>query len=336
MSQMSQTPETRANPEVVWNKDVRLVLADVDQTLADDFTPAEPAMIDELSGLLKEGISLFLVTGGPLNRLRTRLIDRLPAETRGHVLVSHCSGAEVWGFDETGAQREKPFYSLYDRLVNDEHKQQWRQVVAQVVDEFKLTTHPIPQSVEAFREETADDPFAIILEDRGPQITLEIINGYNLTDSQRQQVRAKLPHLQEVMDFREPIQARTAELLAAAGLPITPRLASIFAIDIAIKGVSKADSVAQVLNRPDILETIGIAPADISNPRHLEIWGDRFDKDLGTDWLMCQAVDPRVRAIDFRHEDPTRFPEGYNILLWPGQQQLQAGALEYLQSRHAV
>ncbi len=65
---------------ILWNNEVRLILADVDQTLADDFMPAEPAMIEELSGVLREGRALFLVTGGPLNRLRTRLVDRLPAD----------------------------------------------------------------------------------------------------------------------------------------------------------------------------------------------------------------------------------------------------------------
>ncbi len=330
---MSERPATSGIPEVTWNDEARLILTDVDQTLADDFTPAEPAMIEELSAVLGEGRSLFFVTGSPLIRLRTRIIDRLPPDLRHRVLVSHCSGAEVWGFDKVGKQRDEPFYSLYDELVNDRQKEQWRGVVAQLVDEFQLTAHKT-QTLEAFHIKYGDDPFAIILEDRGPQITLEIVNGYNLNDSQREIVKAKLPHLQEVIDFREPIVARAEALLAAANLPITPRFGGVFAIDLAIKGVSKAHSITAVLDRQDILESIQIKPEDITHPSHLEIWGDRFDRDLGTDWLMCAAVDPRVRAIDFRKEDPARFPEGYNIVLWPGQHQLQSGALEYLRSRH--
>jgi hydroxymethylpyrimidine pyrophosphatase-like HAD family hydrolase len=332
---MSLMPAPDTSGEVTWNKEVRLILADVDQTLADDYTAAEPAMIEELTALLRQGCSLFLITGGPLDRLRNRLIDRLPAALRQRVLASHCSGAEVWGFAPTGQQRVEPFYSLYDKLVTDRHKKQWREVVAQLIKEFKLTTHT-PQTVEEFRANYGDDPFAVIYEDRGPQITLEVINGYDMTDAQRQQVRLKLPHLQEVIDFREPIVARAQELLTAAGLPITPRFGGVFAVDLALKGVSKAQSITEVLARPDILQTIGIEPTDMTDPQHLEIWGDRFDQDLGTDWLMCQAVDPRVRAIDFRGEEPARFPKGYNIVLWPGQQQLHAGTLEYLQSRSTV
>lgn len=330
---MSQTPETDGSPEVIWNNDVRLILADVDQTLADDFTPAEPAMIEELSSILREGCSLFFVTGSPLNRLRTRIIDRLPADLRSRTLVSHCSGAEVWGFDETGRQRDEPFYSLYDELVNDTQKHQWRSVVGQLIDEFQLVAYE-PQTLEEFHAKNADDPFAVMLEDRGPQITLEIVNGYNLTDSQREKVQAQLPHLQEVIDLREPIIARAEELLSATNLPITPRFGGVFAVDLAIKGVSKARSITAVLARPDILKSIHIELADLVDPKHMEIWGDRFDRDLGTDWLMCEAVDPKVRAINFRSEDPARFPEGYNIVKWSGQHQLQSGALEYLQSRH--
>lgn len=325
--------ETNKLPEVVWNQDVRLIFADVDQTLADDFMPAEPALIKELADLLREGRSLFLVTGGPLNRLRHRLIDQLPEELRQQVLVSHCSGAEVWGFDKVGEQRDEPFYSLYETLVSDDHKQEWRKLVAQIVDEFQLKTFE-PKDIQLLREQAGNDPFSVILEDRGPQITLEVVNGYNLSEEQRSAVRSKLPDLEEVIDLREPIRARAEELFTEAGLPITPRFGGIFAVDLAIKGVSKADSVTKVLARSDILETIGVSSADIAQPHHLEIWGDRFNHILGTDWQMCVSLDPRVRAIDFRDEDPKGFPEGYNIVIWSGQHKLHKGALEYLQSRH--
>ena len=45
---------------------------------------------------------------------------------------------------------------------------------------------------------------------------------------------------------------------------------------------------------------------------------------------MCTALDPRVRAISFRDEDPAEFPDGYNIHLWDGAYRLHDGLLEYL------
>jgi hypothetical protein len=48
---------------------------------------------------------------------------------------------------------------------------------------------------------------------------------------------------------------------------------------------------------------------------------------------MQEAVSKDVRAIDFREEDPESFLQGYNTVLWHGQQHLQDGLLEYLTSR---
>jgi hypothetical protein len=44
---------------ILWNNAVRLLLADVDQTVADDFVPAAPGMIHELSALLAGGVRSF-------------------------------------------------------------------------------------------------------------------------------------------------------------------------------------------------------------------------------------------------------------------------------------
>jgi len=56
-------------PLVRWNKDVRVILSDVDETIADNFTPAEPAMINELSSLLREGKKLVFISGASLVRI---------------------------------------------------------------------------------------------------------------------------------------------------------------------------------------------------------------------------------------------------------------------------
>jgi hypothetical protein len=272
------------------------------------------------------------VTGGPLNRLRERVIDRLPPKQRHRMLVAHCSGAEVWGFDKDGSQHKVPFYSVYDKRLTERQKRDWRTVVGEMIAAFKLEVHPV-MLLEEFKARTKGNPLAVMCEDRGPQITLEIINGYAMTPAQHAQVKAQLPNLKEVIDLREPLHAWISDRLRQAGVPVTPRFGGVFALDLAIEGVSKAETVKHVLASPHILEHIGQAGLDLADPDQFEIWGDRFDSDRGTDWLMCVAVDSRVRAIDFRPEDPSRFPAGYNIVVWPGPHELQDGALEYLRPR---
>src|SRR5688572_13374274 len=120
-------------PTTIWNGSLRLALADVDETIAEVYTPADPEMIKELTSFLQEGHKLFMVTGGSLKRVRTGITDLLPAELRRDILVSHCSGAEVWGFAENGNLREKPFYSIYEETFTDDMKKSWRAVVDQLV-----------------------------------------------------------------------------------------------------------------------------------------------------------------------------------------------------------
>lgn len=312
------------------NKNTKLVLADVDQTLAEDFLPASPEMVSELGSFLENG-SMFFVTGGPFNRVRTRITDHLPAHLRHRVIVGHCSGAEVWGFDKDGAQHEKPFYSLYDSLVDNSHKRRWREIVDELIDKFKIQACPIT-TVKEFRAVNGNNPLAMMVEDRGPQITLEMINGYDLDEIQKQIIKEKLPWVEESKDLREPIARWLDEYFEREGLPINARFGGTWALDLAIKGVSKTEAVERIMNSRHVIEHIGMGKVDLNNPDHLEIWGDRFDKNLGTDWLMCVPLDPRVRAIDFRHEDPKGFPQGFNIVVWDGEHQFQDGALEYLQS----
>ena len=48
---------------IVWNSKLRLVLSDVDETMADLYRPAEPGMLDALTRLLDQGIVMILITG---------------------------------------------------------------------------------------------------------------------------------------------------------------------------------------------------------------------------------------------------------------------------------
>lgn len=319
---------------IKWNPNLRLALSDVDETIADVYTPADPAMADELSSFLKDGGKLFMVTGGSMARVERDITSQIDPSLRRDILVSHCSGSEVWGFTESGERREKPFYSVYEDNFSTELKKRWRDVIAQLVEEFALRPHPAQPKV-VFWEKVGRDPLDIMLDDRGPQITMEVVNGIDLTEEQLAKLSYEVPLTHGKRDLRTAIQNRATQLLAESEVPITPRFGGNFALDFAVEGVSKTTSIQSVLTMPEVLSTIGLQPSDVQNPHELEVWGDKFSRlHGGTDRHMSEALPHEVRSIDFREEDPAEFPEGYNIVLWDGQDHLHHGLLEYLKSRH--
>jgi hypothetical protein len=124
---------------------------------------------------------------------------------------------------------------------------------------------------------------------------------------------------------------RAQQLLDAYSIPITARMAGMFALDLAITGIDKSRAVTEAIS-PGVLGSLGLDD-DIPAFNEMEIWGDRFSRHAGTDWLMCRPIDRRVRAISFRDENSDEFPEGYNIQLWDGAQRLHAGLLEFMEGR---
>lgn len=320
--------------KVLWNDSIKLALSDVDETIAEVYTPAEPQMIDELTNFLQEGRKLFMVTGGSLKRVRRDIVDLIPAELRHDILVSHCSGAEVWGFQASGDVQSEPFYSIYDEIFTEELKSNWRKATNQLVAEFKLRPHPAQPKIN-FWETIGHDPLDMMLDDRGPQITFEIVNGIDLNGDQLDKLGNAVPLTRGKYDLRAAIMERAEELFTTLHIPVSPRLGGVFAIDFAIKGVSKTTSIQKVLHDDEVLATIGLGQDVIENPKNIEVWGDKFSfVNGGTDRFMSEAVDPNVRSIDFRNEDPDELPKGGNIVMWNGQFHLHHGLLEYLQSRH--
>lgn len=320
---------------ISWNPQVKLIVSDVDETIADNYLPAVPEMIQELTLLLKEGKILFLVTGASIKRIQMRITDFLAPELRKNVLAAHCSGAEVWGFTQTGELRERPFYSLYEGALTNEQKTKWRAVIQQLIVEFRLSVHE-PMGAIDFLDKTQHDPFSIIMEDRGPQITFEFINSYNMSPDQREKVSFDVPLTNDAYDMRIPVMKRAEELLQEAGVSITPRLAGQWAIDFALAGVNKTTAIKKIISDESILTQFGLTKEEVATPELMEIWGDKFSAVRGgTDRYMCEALPPQVRAIDFRAENPEEFPKDYSIVLWNGKNHTQDGLLEYLQSRHS-
>lgn len=311
-----------------YNNSLKLIFSDVDETIADLYLPAELEMIEELQKLLESGVKISMITGQSAKGVMWRVTDRIRPSLRKNIVISHCSGAEVVGFDDQGELEKKPLYSLYEKTLTQPQRDEWRKIVEQVVQEFQFNVHGVTPLAE-FHEKTKGDPLSIMLEDRGPQITFEIINAYKLSGEQILEVQQKLPNVQVESDLRVALVKRLTELLVEKQIPITPRLAGEFAVDLAIQGVSKTTSVAFVLENPEVTEKFGLR--NIS-PGEMEVWGDKFGKN-GTDHHMSVALPKETRSITFRQQNPSDFPEGYNIVIWDGRQHLHHGLLEYLRSR---
>ena len=315
---------------VAWNHDLRLVLSDVDETVADLYRPAEPRMLDALTRLLDDGISLILITGQSVENVEERVVMKLPAQHRQRIAVGACSGAELWGYSTAGERNKTAFYTA-DGILTSEQKRAWRAVTQQLIAEFRLTPFP-PMPIPDFKLRHGEAPCNVLIEDRGPQITIEFPNAYDLSNSACEQVRRRLGSGFDGQDLRIPVLRRAQQLLDSHSVPVTPRIAGMFALDLAIAGVDKARAVEQALTSA-VLRNLGLGP-NVPLAAEIEVWGDRFSELSGTDWLMCKPIDRSVRALSFRNENPADFPKGYNIQLWDGAYRLHSGLLEYLESRN--
>jgi len=296
--------------QIKYNSNTKLVIADVDETIADVYTDATPEMINELNKILSNGTVLFLVSGGGLQSIRERVTDKLDAKLRHKVLIAHCSGAEVWGFDDTGNINEKPYYGVYDEKMTEVQKLRWREIVNGIVTKHNLKVFPAMPKPK-FKDITNGDRLSVMLVDRGPQITFECPNDESL---------------------RSVILADLELIYKAENFPAHAKLAGVFAVDNILEGVNKTFAINNVLSNNELMAKLNLPLDILDNPESIEIWGDKFHEVGGSDFLMSKAVPAEVRSIDFRDEPTEGFAKGYNIVVWQGAKHLHEGLLEYLQS----
>lgn len=298
-----------AQPAIVWNPEVQVVVADLDETLAGLYLPATDEVVVELDGLLRAGLVLVLSTGQGIVSVWERLASLISPVVRRRLLAGCCTGAEFWWFPGGGGPRrvDRP------NPLDEELHRRWRDVVGLLLEEFGLVAHP-PMDVASFRTQTGGDPQAMMLADRGSQITLEMANGVGL---------------------RDQIVARATELFAHHDLPIEARSAATFAVDLVLAGVSKAGVIDALQQHPELLDGLGVDPAWTTTPQLVEVWGDSFTPARGAiDLQISQGLHPETRSICFRDLDPGSVPASNNVVAWTGHHRLQAGVLEYLLSRH--
>lgn len=118
---------------VEWNKNLKLIISDVDETIADLYVEAMPEMIEALEDILAGGAALFLISGQSIGSIQWRITNHIRKDLRKQIIVGHSSGAEVWGFDESGDLKSSPFYSLYETALSDSQKQNWRDAIQELI-----------------------------------------------------------------------------------------------------------------------------------------------------------------------------------------------------------
>ena len=126
---------------IKFNDKVKLIISDVDETIADLYVNASAEMIRELEKLLLEGRILFFISGQSVQSVQKRITNHINKKLRKQIIVGHCSGAEGWGFDKEGQLLQSPFYSLYKNLANSQ-KRKWRAIIQELIREFKLEVFP--------------------------------------------------------------------------------------------------------------------------------------------------------------------------------------------------
>lgn len=318
---------------IVWNNSVKLIISDVDDTIALSHDVIKPEMFGLLEQLLDDGLVLFMISGSEVGYIFDRVVNQIEPSLRRHIIIGHCNGVEAWGFDDSGQLVSPSYYNLYESRLSENQRIGFREVAQKLIDEFQFKTHSRMPRAE-FAKKTNANPLSVIFEDKGTMISFGLHNATDLNMEQVSLLKIDVPKTLGKHDLRIPFMNRANELFAQFDVPITAILAGMATVDMVVKDVSKTTAVQFILHDAEILSKLGLETSELlSNPEMIEIWGDRFSKTHGTDWLMSVGVDTRVRSIDFRREDPAEFPPECNIALWDGEGSLDEGLINYLRTR---
>jgi hypothetical protein len=303
-----------------WNKQIKLIISDVDDTIAEVYKEVSKEMVKELESLLSEDKILFLLSGQSFINIYRRILRHINRKYLHQVLVGHCNGAEVFGFEPSGDTIEEPLFSIKNIQKRKVNYKEWRNIIQQILNEFNLKAFPVME-IDLFKTLTKNDCHCIMLDDRNMQISMDFINGLEMDNFGD--------------DIRIPIIKRAEDLFKCADLPLEPHLAGTCAIDFSIEGVTKGLPITKLICSGETYQVELPERIIFSNHREIEIWGDNFSvSGDGADCYMSLALPKETRSISFRNLSPDDMLENYNIVVWDGKYRLHEGLLEYLQHRN--
>jgi len=314
-----------------WNDKVKLIISDVDDTIAPVYKNASNEMIREIEKLLSEEKVIFFLSGQSYTNVYGRVVEHIDQKLRQRVLLGVCNGAEVFGYDNDGNKITDPVFSV-EKLGNMNFDTvRLERVIDTILKEFSLVPYPVME-IEKFKEITNSNPLYIMMENRRLQITFDFINGLNFCDYD---LPVNIPGiLKNVQDIRVPVIKRAKQLLEQEGLDVEPYMAGTFAIDFNIKGVNKSLPIENLISSGKAFCLDSCSKITFSDPDEIEIWGDSFSTlKNGADVFMSNAVPMECRTISFRDFAHDEIPGNCNIVIWNGNYRLYDGLLEYLNSR---
>jgi hypothetical protein len=313
-----------------FNNDLKLIISDVDETIADLFKDTDLKLVKRLEDIIRSGKILFLVSGGGIKRIEKDLVNLIDSSLRHKIIVSHCNSAQIFGYDEKGSRIPEPFYDLATGKLSKEEHLKWREILNEVINKFNLkTTDAMP--VAKFKEMAGGDPHMIMYDDRDVQITLEIINAYDLKEAD-----ARSFGISEKRDGRYDLRFEIVDfankLLIQNGLPVRAHIAGVFAVNFLLGTMTKGDSIKFLKKEKGFIEKYGLTSEIFEETNAIEIWGDKFSIKSGpNDWTMSVELNPDIRSITFRQENPEDLPKDYNVVVWDGEKHLHEGLLEFLE-----
>lgn len=278
---------------------VRLIVSDVDDTLAPPFRDISATLAHALTRLVGNGTILFLVSGQSIENIERRVVRAFPRPLRRNILVGHCHGAEVFGYDSAGWRVIPPLFSMRESAAMEGGFGKVLTLVTGV-----LSDHGI----------AASSP-GTLLEDRGVQVTVDFpVLGVSPADP------------------RAVLITALNDRLAEAGLPVEARMAGHLGIDIMARGVDKSLPLSRLLDAGNSYRLTMPEGQVTGDWDGIEVWGDQFSPpDLDADLRMLAALPPGVRAINFGTAVSFRTgaggkPAGLRTARVPG----AAGVLDYL------
>lgn len=299
--------------------EVKVILTDVDDTVAEAFCEVSQEMVAALEQLLERKMIIFFISGQSFDNVYSRVIQKISEKWYEQIAVSPCNGAEIYRFIKgKGWIRE---YSILDEQV----KMGELSVVADfIIQRFQLCSIPA-HTMEVFRANSRGNPCEVMVGNRGVQIAFDFVNG----------IEPKLFGLSFVqekgqVDDIRPLIAREANQFAKEnGYHVVAHVAGPYAIDLVFDGVNKGLPIQKKISFGESLSCKIEQGIVLQNCKEIEVWGDSFENANG-DIQMSLALPPEVRTISFRKLSKENRLATYNIVEWNGQYSCNLGLLEYL------
>ncbi len=309
--------------DIKWNNNLKVIITDVDDTVAEIFKSATDEVINELNKVLSEGKIIFFISGQGIHNIYSRVISHLDKKYMKQVLVGHCNGSEIYQFDDNGDIVEEPIFSVCNLYSENLDKTKMKAVVNEILEHFSLIPLP-PMPLEEFKLRSENKPNYIMLDNRNVQISIDFVNTIDSCKFKNIDIENN-----ESRDIRQIVAKEAEKIIAKYDIPIESCIAGTCAIDFIYKGVEKGLPIRHLIKFGKEFKNDLPNQISIGSENEIEVWGDSFSGKNASDRKMSYALPKEIRSISFR-EINEKIKDGYNVVEWNGEKRLNEGLLEFL------